>query len=86
MMFDGFGYGNGWGVIATAIGGWFLLCVWAVSVTVTIWVLGNHSKPAAHVPGPIRRDAEAILNERFAAGAIDEDELLARRAVLRRGA
>ncbi|GAA5198215.1 hypothetical protein GCM10023346_34870 [Arthrobacter gyeryongensis] len=77
----------GWGG-NIGIGGWIamglmMLLVWGGIATLVVLLLrGNHSGGRG-LQGP-PDDSERILNERFARGEIDETELAARRAALRR--
>ncbi|MCG2621648.1 SHOCT domain-containing protein [Arthrobacter sp. I2-34] len=79
-----YGWDGGWGV-----GGWIamalmMLLFWGGVVTVAILLIRGprHAGWGAHEQS--WDDAERILNERFARGEIDEQELNARRAALRR--
>ncbi|MCX2749604.1 SHOCT domain-containing protein [Arthrobacter sp. MI7-26] len=71
------------------IGGWIamglmMLLFWGGIATLVILLLrGNHAGGRGPY-GPPNDDSERILNERFARGEIDETELTARRAALRR--
>lgn len=76
----------GWGG-NSGIGGWIvmglmMLLVWGGIATLVVLLRGNHSGGRGF-QGP-SDDSERILNERFARGEIDETELTARRAALRR--
>ncbi|WP_400160517.1 SHOCT domain-containing protein [Arthrobacter sp. BPSS-3] len=82
-MMDGW-YGSGWG-----IGGWIVMAVlmlifWGGVVTVVVLLLRRPHPGQGFAERPAQDEAERILNERFARGEIDEQELTARRAVLRR--
>ncbi|MDN3935838.1 MULTISPECIES: SHOCT domain-containing protein [unclassified Arthrobacter] len=83
-------YGNGWG-----LGGWIVMALlmlifWGGVITVVVLLLRRPHHPGHGFPErgfpeqPAHDDAERILNERFARGEIDEQELTARRAALRR--
>ncbi|TJY70529.1 SHOCT domain-containing protein [Arthrobacter sp. CAU 1506] len=78
-----YGWDGSWG-----FGGWIamalmMLLFWGGLVAVVILLLrGPHAGWGAH--GQRGDDAERILNERFARGEIDEQELNASRAALRR--
>lgn len=78
-------YGHGWGV-----GGWIIMALlmlvfWGGVVTVVVLLLRRPHHPGHGFPErPAHDEAERILNERFARGEIDEQELTARRAALRR--
>ncbi|MCZ9881756.1 SHOCT domain-containing protein [Arthrobacter sp. B2a2-09] len=71
------------------IGGWIamglmMLLFWGVIATLVILLLrGNHAGGRG-LYRPPNDDSERILNERFARGEIDETELTARRAALKR--
>lgn len=78
----------GWGG-NIGIGGWIamglmMLLFWGGIATLVVFLLrGNHTGGQGFY-GPPNDDSERILNERFARGEIDETELTARRAALRR--
>ncbi|MGO4471461.1 SHOCT domain-containing protein [Arthrobacter sp. M-10] len=78
----------GWGG-SIGIGGWIamglmMLLFWGGIATLVVLLLrGNHTGGRGF-QGPAVDDSERILNERFARGEIDETELTARRAALRR--
>lgn len=78
-------YGSWWGVGAWVVTAVLMLVFWGVVVTVVVLLLRKtHSEGGQASPRPLHRDAERILSERFARGEIDEQELTARRAALRR--
>jgi putative membrane protein len=83
-MMDGW-YGNGWGIGAWIAMVLVMLLFWGGVVTVVILLL-RRTHPGEGRPGPRPPydEAERILNERFARGEIDEQELVARRSALRR--
>ncbi|ABK05653.1 conserved hypothetical protein (plasmid) [Arthrobacter sp. FB24] len=77
-------YGNGWG-----LGGWIVMAVlmlifWGGVVTVVVLLLRRPHPGHGFSERPAHDEAERILSERFARGEIDEQELTARRAALRR--
>ncbi|HET8879082.1 MAG TPA: SHOCT domain-containing protein [Arthrobacter sp.] len=78
-------YGHGWG-----LGGWIamallMLIFWGGVVTVVVLLLRRtHPGEGFTGAGPAPHEAERILNERFARGEINEQELTAMRAALRR--
>ncbi|BAS12537.1 conserved hypothetical protein [Arthrobacter sp. Hiyo8] len=78
----------GWGG-SIGIGGWIamglmmLLFSGGIATLVVLLLRGNHTGGRGF-QGPAVDDSERILNERFARGEIDETELAARRAALRR--
>lgn len=82
-----YGWDGSWGTGAWILMALVMLLFWGGVVSVVILLLRRGQGPAA--PGPYGSDAphdeaERILNERFARGEIDENELTARRAALRR--
>ncbi|MCB5294615.1 SHOCT domain-containing protein [Arthrobacter sp. SO3] len=82
-----YGWDGSWGTGAWILMALVMLLFWGGVVTVVILLLRRGQGPAA--PGPYgpyapHDEAERILNERFARGEIDESELTARRAALRR--
>ena len=83
-----YGWNGGWGVGTWVLMALMMLIFWGGVVTVVILMLRRGRGP--EVPGPYgpygapHEEAERILNERFARGKIDETELTARRAALRR--
>ncbi|MBT1003991.1 SHOCT domain-containing protein [Paenarthrobacter sp. DKR-5] len=81
-----YGWDGGWGAWGWAPMVLVMLLFWGGVVTVVILLLRRGA--GAEGPGSVaaRDDAERILNERFARGEIDETELTARRAALRRKA
>jgi putative membrane protein len=78
-----YGYGSQWGILGWVVIGLLLLLFWGgiVAVVVTL-VTGRTRGELPDARG--HEEAERILNERFARGEIDEQELSARRAALRR--
>ncbi len=85
-----YGWNDGWGVWGWVLMALMMLIFWGGVVTVVILLLRRGrgpDGPGTHGPsGAPHEEAERILNERFARGEIDETELAARRAVLRRKA
>lgn len=74
MFSDGDHMGDGWWWVMGI--GWLVV---VALIVVTVVVLVRHLGP-----GPAsRRDAEAVLAERFARGELDADEYRTRRDVLR---
>ncbi|MGM7778800.1 SHOCT domain-containing protein [Arthrobacter sp. KNU-44] len=77
----------GWGG-NIGIGGWIamglmMFLFWVGIATLVIFLLRGNRAGGSGFQGPTD-DSERILNERFARGEIDETELTARRAALRR--
>ncbi|HEX5088585.1 MAG TPA: SHOCT domain-containing protein [Nocardioides sp.] len=84
MMWD---HDGGWGM--TGGGGWLALVVIVtlVAAAVAALVVTTGLRSGTTGPSPSRPDdpdaeADCILQRRFAAGEIDEDEFLQRRALL----
>ena len=74
-------YGSGWfGPLVMIV---TMLIFWGGLVTVVVIVARRWGHTAHTTRQPIGSDAERILDERFARGEIDEEELTARRAALR---
>lgn len=83
-----YGWDGGWGAGAWVLMALVMLLFWGGVVAVVIVLLRRRRGPDGPGPhgltGAPHDDAERILNERFARGEIDETELAARRAALRR--
>jgi putative membrane protein len=80
-MMDGWGMYGGGGWIALIL----LFTLVASAVAALVVAMGHDHAPSGGAPGrPDGTDAQAdrILDRRFAAGEIDEDEYLRRRALL----
>lgn len=67
---------GGWGWLWMSLS---MVAFWALVVALIVWGVR-----ALRAPAPPERDAVAILEERFARGEIDREELEERRAALRR--
>jgi len=83
-MMAGWGMDGGSGWIALVL----LFTLVASAVGGLVVAMGREHAPSSQAPGrPDRTDAEAdrILERRFAAGEIDEDEYLRRRSLLHDG-
>jgi putative membrane protein len=72
MMWDGFG---GWAWVWMCLG---MIVFWGL----VAWVVVTLVRQGRRV-GSDKRDADALLEERFARGEIDEDEYRRRREVIR---
>ena len=73
------GWGSG-GWISLVVMSLMMVVFWGGLVALTVWAIratGRRSEPS--------HGAESILEERFARGEIDAEELESRRTVLRRG-
>ncbi len=83
-----YGWDGGSGVTAWVLMALVMLLFWSGVVAVVIVLLRRGrgmDGPGPHgAYGAPHDEAERILNERFARGEIDESELAARRAALRR--
>jgi putative membrane protein len=77
MMWYGWGSG-GWG--AWLLMTLMMLVFWGGLIALVVWAIRGFGRPSEP-----RNDAESILEERFARGEIDADELESRRKVLRSG-
>jgi putative membrane protein len=79
-----YGWHGDWGVGGWSVMALMMLLFWAGVVTVVI-LLVRGSRSGHGVPyGSAHDEAERILNERFARGEIDANELNERRTALRR--
>lgn len=77
-------YGSGWfGPLVMIV---TMLIFWGGLVTLVVIVARRWGHTAHAAQQPSGAAAERILDERFARGEIDEEELTARRAALRRDA
>lgn len=87
-----YGWDGGWGIGGWIAMGLLMLIFWGGVITVVVLLIRRAGASGPHAPGPHaagpygapHEEAERILNERFARGEIDETELTARRAALRR--
>ncbi len=77
-------YAGNWGIGTWVALTLVMLLFWGSVVTALILLLRRPPTPDGDGLRPAHRDAEHILNERFARGEIDEAEHAARRAALRR--
>jgi len=75
MMWYGWGSG-GWG--AWLLMTFMMLIFWGGLIALAVWAIRGFGRPSEP-----KNDAESILEERFARGEIDADELESRRKVLR---
>jgi putative membrane protein len=79
-----YGYGWSWGWML-ALGVFVLLVIAGIILAVVFATRGSgHRIAAGGDPAASRSQAQAILEERFARGEIDEDELRRRSETLRR--
>lgn len=82
MMDDAWMWGHGW-----SWAGWLVMCMvmlvfWAgliAAVVAGVRYLGTANQP----PAPGTRRPEDVLDDRYAAGEIDDDEYRRRRSILR---
>ncbi|MGO4583738.1 SHOCT domain-containing protein [Arthrobacter sp. 2RAF6] len=79
-----YGWGGGIGIGGWIAMGLMMLLFWGGIVTLVILLLRGNQAGGRGFHGPPDDHSERILNERFARGEIDETELAARRAALRR--
>lgn len=73
--------GMGGMMVGMLIWGLLGLALLVLTVLGTVW-LARHMKPSGHTD-PAHESPEEILRRRYAAGELDEDEYLSRRAALR---
>lgn len=76
MMWWGAGSGSWGDWLLTAL---MMLIFWGGVIAVVVLAIRGFGRPSE----PGRKDAESILEERFARGEIDAEELESRRKVLR---
>ena len=74
-----FGWGSG-GWVSWLVMSLMMLVFWGGLIALAVWSIRGTGRPSEP-----RNDAESILEERFARGEIDAEELESRRKALRAG-
>lgn len=75
------GMGMGGMMLGMLVWGLLGLALLALAIVATVWLVRHMT--GAGDPGPTYESPEDILRRRYAAGELDEDEYLSRRAGLR---
>ncbi len=80
MMFGG-GMGWGWGA-GSVFGPIFMVLVWVFFIAAVVWVVLALTRSAGTATADRQSGALRILEDRFARGEIDAEELRARRQAI----
>lgn len=79
-----YGWYDGWGIGSWIVMGLMMLLFWGGIIALVMLLIRRGGTAGPGGAAEPHRDAERILNERFARGEIDEAEFTARRTALRR--